>query len=387
MNRTARSFRLKPLLAPALILIFGILAMYVLASLRTEPPKRTPLPKVRLVETTVVHYDTLTARVVGYGRLTSAQPVNLVSEVSGTVQAGEVPFQPGQSFRRGQVLLRIDDRQTRLNLNSAKSDLLNALANVLPEIKVDFPEQYPRWQEYFDRCDFDTPLPPLPEVADSKLKLFLSRFNIYKLYFAVRNLEIRLEKHRILAPFDGAILSADVRPGTPVINGARLGQIINLENLEVEVPVPTADIAWIERRRPVILSAEGLPETWAGVIRRVGKAIDPKTQTVPVYIGVSANPGRDLFQGLFLRADFSGRTVPHGMRIPREALYQEQYVYLIKQGRLAYRKVEIARRELNSVIITGGVAPGDTLVTEVLQGVTPGMLARPRSTAVLERGK
>ena len=59
----------------------------------------------------------------------------------------------------------------------------------------------------------------------------------------------------------------------------------------------------------------------------------------------------------------------------------DTYVYLIKQGRLDYREVEIARKETDSIILSGGIQNGDTLVTDVLQGVAPGMPASVRMDA------
>ena len=41
--------------------------------------------------------------------------------------------------------------------------------------------------------------------------------------------------------------------------------------------------------------------------------------------------------------------------------------------------MKISKRQTDSVIVTGGISEGDTIVTEVLQGVASGMLARPKS--------
>ncbi len=366
----------KAMLLPIGILIAGGLAMWILLSFRSEPERRKPAPRQKIVESEVIELKDVPSEINAYGRLTSAQPVVLYSEVPGTLMEGNVSFQPGQSFRNGDLLIRVDGRQARLDLNSAKSDLLTALASVLPEIKVDFPEQFQVWQDYFNRIEFGTTIPRLPEVKDQKIKLFLSRFNVYKLYFSVRNLEIRLEKHAIYAPFDGAIVSAELRPGSTVRNGSRLGEIINLENLEMRVPVQVQDIRWIDQRKPVQITSKEIGDQWSGRIERIGKAIDPQTQTVEVYITVRHNQNDHLYEGVFLEADIPGLKIDGAVAIPRKSLYEDSFVYLIKDGRLEYRKVKIARRENSSVIVTGGIESGDTLVTEIMQGVAPGMPAK-----------
>lgn len=370
---------MKKILIPAAILAAGFISMSVLINLKEDVPKRQVKPRPKIVETVHVKLEDISTYIEAYGRLTSSQPVVLYSEEAGILMPGDIPFQPAQSFRRGDILVKIDDRQIKLDLNSTKSDFLNALASVLPEIKVDFPAAYQLYQDYFNKTGFDKKLDELPETNNQKIKLFLSRFNVYKLYFAVRNLEIRLEKHYIRAPFDGSIVSADLRIGSNARVGTRLGEIINLEDMEVEVPVPAADLQWIDYTREVVFTSEVLPGSWTGKIKRTGQSIDTRTQTVPVYISIDRLHKADLVNGTFFTAKIPGKSISDAVRIPRKSLYNETYTYLIKNGKLDLRQVDIARKEARSVIVNSGIESGDTLVVELLQGVAPGMPALARS--------
>lgn len=371
---------IKKILIPIAILTAGFLSMGVLLNLKEEAPKRQPRPRPRIVEAVPVELKSVPTYIEAYGTLASSQPVILYSEVSGVLMPGDIPFQPAQAFKAGDVLVKIDDRQIKLDLNSTKSDFLNALASVLPEIKVDFPQEYKAFQDYFNRAAFDKPLDPLPETQNQKIKLFLSRFNVYKLYFAVRNLEIRLEKHYFRAPFDGSIVAADLRVGSTARVGTRIGEIINLENMEVEVPVPASDLEWIDYSKPVKFSSDALTGYWKGTIKRTGKSINTRTQTVPVYISIEQARPFNLFDGIFFRSTITGKSINEAVRIPRKSLYNEEYVYLINNGKLDLRRIDIARKETDSVIVNGGIQNGDTLVVELLQGVAPGMPALARGT-------
>lgn len=368
----------KAILIPVLILAAGFFVMKILTTFRTEPARRTPAPQAKIVRATIAKLQNVPAEIIAYGRLGSAQPVILYSEVSGKLERGDVPFQPAQSFKKGDLLVKIDDRQVRFDLNSAKSDFLNALASVLPEIRVDFPADYEIWQQYFNNSGFDQKIATLPEASNQKIKLFLSRFNVYKLYFTVRNLEILLNKHFFYAPFDGSIVSADLRVGSSARNGTRLGEIINLENLEVEVPVPAQDIQWLDHTKPVRFTSSEIAGEWSGEIKRIGKSIDERTQTVQVFISVDQSHKEQLYNGVFLKAYIPGLIIDAAISVPRKALYNEGFVYLIKDGKLDFREVKIARKETDSVIVTDGIYNGDTLVVEVLQGVAPGMLAKAK---------
>ena len=370
----------KIIIWPVVILLAGFGLMRFFLSFRDEPTRRTPQVRPRIVNIEVVQLQDVPSNIIAFGRLKTAQPVTVYSEVSGILQPGEVDFQPAQSFRKGDLLLKIDDRQARLDLNSAKSDLLNALATVLPEIKVDFPEEYELWQTYFDKIGFDHKLEPLPQAANQKIKLYLSRFNVYKLYFQVRNLEILLNKHYFYAPFSGSIVSADLRVGSTARPGTKLGEIINLDNLEVEVPIAAEDVQWINEDTPIIFTSSEMAGEWRGKIKRIGKSIDEQTQTVPVFMTVSKNGSEHLYDGIFLRAEIPGTIIPESFMIPRRALYNEKFIYLIKEGKLDYREINIARMQTDAVIINGGIANGDTLVTDVLQGVASGMPALARET-------
>jgi RND family efflux transporter MFP subunit len=196
-----------------------------------------------------------------------------------------------------------------------------------------------------------------------------------------------LEKHFFFAPFSGSIVSADLRVGSIVRNGSRLGEVINLDQLEVEIPIPASDIVWIDKSKTVSLSSAELNKEWTGKVSRIGSSIDPKTQSVSLFVELPKNAKSEIFEGIFLQAVIPGKVVQNAVEIPRKIVYQDNYIYCIKDGKLDYRKVEIARRQTDSFILSGGISPGDTIVTEVMQGVANGMLAKPKSEDTGERSQ
>ncbi len=371
--------RILTILIPFFIIAAGAAALLYFSSFKEKPPRRVPEQPVKAVATTAVRLSDTTAAVSAYGRLRSARPVMLYSEVRGRVERGDIPFQPGQAFKRGDLIVKIDDRQTVLDIKTSVSELLTALASVLPEIRVDFPEEYRVWQDYFNSCSFDASVPDLPQAANQKIKLYLSRFNVYKIYFTIRDLEVLHEKHFFYAPFDGSVSAADLRVGSNANAGSRLGEIISLESLEAEMPVPAEDVRWIRAGMTVNIFSDEMPGTWQGRVKRIGKTIDTRTQTVQIYIVLDDTGDERLYDGMFVKAEIPGRTIPDACAVPRRALYEGRYVYLVSNGQLEYREITIARREADHVIVSGGLHNGELLVTEMLQGVAPGMRARPRS--------
>jgi len=362
--------------SPLIILILAFLVMKVLGSFKAEQPKRSAVVKPRLVETQIVELGDVPASLTTFGTLASSQPVSLISEVSGTLKPGTIKFQPAQSFKKGDLLLRVDDRQIKLQLNSTKSDLLTALATLMPEIKVSTPEIFQIWQSYFDTINFEDSIQPLPETSDQRLKALLARYNIYRLYFSVQDLEIRARKHFFYAPFNGSIVSAQLRVGSTAAPGTRLAEIINLDELEVEIQVPAADIGWIRTNSRVDLSTPDGSIQWKGHIDRIGNVIDTRSQSIFAYIKLDDTADVTPTAGVFLRADIVAETIPNGMKVPRKAVYEESYVFLVQDSKFVQRDIDIAFDEGDYYILNGGLVPGDTLVSELLQGVSAGMPAK-----------
>lgn len=367
-------------LSPVIILILAYLAMKLLSSFKEEEPKRSATVKPRVVETRVVALEDVPASLGTFGTLASSQPVSLISEVAGTLQAGEVKFQPSQSFKKGDLLLKVDDRQIALQLNSTKSDLLTALATLMPELKVSSPDIFETWQAYFDAINFKDPIQPLPEAGGQRLKALLARYNIYRLYFAIQDLEIRAKKHYFFAPFNGTIVSTQLRVGSTAAPGARLAEIINLDELEVEIQVPAADIQWIQPDALVDLSTPDGAIHWPGHIDRIGNVIDTRSQSVLAYIKIDDTAEVTPTAGIFLRADIDAETIPNAMSVTRKAVYEQSYVFVIEDAKFARRDINIAFDGGDYYILNGGLAPGDTLVYELLQGISDGMPAQAISS-------
>ncbi len=365
-------------ISPILVLVIGFVIMKVLVSFKEDKPKRNSQVKPRIVATKAVELGDVPARLKTFGTLATSQPISLISEVSGKLQPGDVVFQPAQSFNKGDLLLKVDDRQIKLELNSTKSDLLTALASLMPEIKVSSPKIFQIWQTYFDAISFDKAIGPLPETTDQRLKALLARYNIFKLYFAVQNLEIRAAKHYFYAPFNGSIISTQLREGSVAAPGTRLGELINLDKLEVEIQIPAQDMNWIKSGSIVKLRPDDSQVEWIGHIDRIGNIIDERSQSVLAYINLDDTGDVIPMAGIFLEANIEATTIPKALKLERRAVYEEAYVFLIKQGQFVQREVGIAFDEGDFYIINEGLSDGDTLVTELLQGVSAGMPALAR---------
>ncbi len=138
-----------------IIIIIGVLVgsyflMEYLASLKQEPNQRLTEEVIRKVDALTVDYNTIESSILATSRLGSKNYVDVISEVQGEIMKGSVPLKKGQSFRKGDLLIKIFEKETEYNLKAAKSRFLNGIANVLPDFKIDFPASYPKIKKFFD---------------------------------------------------------------------------------------------------------------------------------------------------------------------------------------------------------------------------------------------
>lgn len=369
----------KNLLIPLLVLLAGAMAMNKLSDMRKDVPARPVTGKTRVINVEPVEPGTINARITGWGRLNSARPLVLLSEAEGILLAGEVPFQQGQDFAEGALLLRVDDRQKRLDLNRSKSDFINAMATMMPDIQQQHPKEWRVWDAYFKQLRVDRPVPSMPVATVDRIKRLLARYNVYQFYYAMRSEEIALEKYRIRAPFKGTIVNAEMRVGGNVRSGTRLGEILSLEQLDIEVQLPASDLPWVNRDGEVTLHSSQFPGQWQGRIDRIGSTVDQATQTVTVYIRVDDGEAPfPLLAGLLFEADLAGIALENATSVATQNLYGDDMVFLLDDGKLVKRKVTVARREIDRVLVTGGLEQGELLVTDLLEGVAEGMKAMSR---------
>jgi hypothetical protein len=72
-------------------------------------------------------------------------------------------------------------------------------------------------------------------------------------------------------------------------------------------------------------------------------------------------------------AELTGKTLADVLVIPNSAIYQGTYVYIVENGLLQRRNIEIAWQNDSDAIISAGIEDGDMLVTTALGQVTSGL--------------
>lgn len=353
------------IISGVVIIIFAFLSMMWLSSLKEDPRKIPPREVIRYVKAKPIEYETRTTTIVSPGRVYSNSEVILSAEVTGKILPGNVQFKKGQSFKKGDLLIKIYDVEAGLSLKALKSSFLNSLAGLLPDLKIDFSDNYDNWYKFFESVNIDKDLPLLPEIKSTKEKVFLSSRNILSSYYNIKQAESNFDKHSIYAPFDGSITEVSVEVGGIAGFGTRLGKIINTKDLELEVPLEVTDAKWITVGDEVQVSDENGIVYGKGVVSRISGDLDVQTQSISVFISVKNSKEKPIFKGQYLSAIFKGVTVENSMEIPRNAVFNSNNVFLVKNGVLAKGTIDVLRLN-EKTLFFNGLNERDTIITEPL---------------------
>ncbi|MBB4078762.1 multidrug efflux pump subunit AcrA (membrane-fusion protein) [Lewinella aquimaris] len=370
-KKTVNNF-LKALLGLGIIAL-GYFGMQYLGSLKEDAPRRQVEKRVRTVETRTVKNEALATMLDIQGRLQAYNKIELYSEVGGMVEETGRPLKVGTYFPKGAVILRIDNDEARLNLQAQKATLLNSVAQIMPDLKIDYAASFPAWERYLDAYDIDQPLPELPTAVDQREKLFVAGRNLYSQYYSIKSLEERLSKYVIYAPFSGVLTAVNIDQGAVVRSGQILGELMATGYYELVATVPLSELQYLQTGGKVRLHSEDIQGAWDGTIRRISDQIDEGSQTVNVYIGVS---GEGLREGMYMRGEAAARTLENVVEIDRTLLIDERNVYVVRNDSILTLQPVTVQKTSRTSAIVGGLDDGARLLTSTVPGAFDGMLVR-----------
>lgn len=354
-------------------LSFGIMNFLASQKEDVKPPvieKEDPF-----VKTLAVTYSNAFVNVEQTGRLISKGRVDLISEVSGKMLPGDIPLVVGQSFKKGDILLRIFDEDARLSLRAAKSRFLSSIANVLPDLKYDYSDNYQNWLNFFNSIKIDQPLPKLPQVKNENEKIYLAGKNILNDYFSIQKSEIILSRYTIKAPFDGAYQTVNLEVGSIANMGSRIARLIRTDILELQVPISIDEVPYVKKGNKVEISYQG--KTIIGKVNRISDFVDANSQSVLVYVELKNTPNFPLFEGMFMRAKFDQTELIDVMEIPRESVFNFDEVYTVIDGKLNKQRINVAKLDEYSAYIRG-LEEGSLVVVESLINASNQMPVRTK---------
>lgn len=305
----------------------------------------------------------------GFGQVTSSSMINITSEVQGQINS-KILLKKGTSFKKGQVLFTIENDDVKMALKARKSNYLMLLTNVLPDLKLDFADNFDAWLEFFNKIDVDKKLPSLPETKSFKEKNFIVSKNILTEYYNIQSDEERMDKYVITAPFTGSVLNAFTDDGAITSPGSPVLSVIREGNLEIEVPISNDEIDMVKIGAEVVLSDENGGVASGKVVRK-GSFVNANTQTVPVFIEILSSDIA-IYNGMYLSAAISCNGVENVLELPRKAVFNKSEIYVVEGEEIRVQSLDI-KLFLAETVLVRGLEDGTVVVMEPLINAKDGM--------------
>ena len=352
-----------------LIIILSFLgAKKIIANKKKKKPKTEKA--IQSVFTEAVLNKNIPVTVTSTGNVKAKRRVDLFAEVQGVFKQGSNPFKTGQVYKKGQRLIHIDASEYYASVQAQKSQYYNLVTSIMPDLRLDYPEIFEKWQNYLSSLDINKTTPQLPNISSDKEKYFITGKGIYSSYYNIKNLEQRLSKYSIYAPFTGILTNTSVTEGTLIRSGQKLGEFIKTGIYEVEVPIGKEYSNMLKIGGTVNLNSIDNNNEYTGKIVRVNGSIDQNTQTILTTIEVKDS---DLKEGMYLNANLEAKDIENAIRIKRSLLQENNQVFVVNDSVLQLKPVIPVHFSEKDVVIKG-LENGDLLVSKSVPNAFSGML-------------
>lgn len=368
------------ILGLVIIVLSIFLANKIIDSNQRQRPKPNKIVKTVFVDT--VSNGIVPININANGNLTAKRRMELYAEVQGVLRPGNKLFKPGQAYRRGEVLLRLDASEFYASVQSQRSNLYNQIAAIMPDLRLDYPEAFDKWQAYLSAFDIDKTLKPLPPRSSEKETYFINGRNITSSYYNIKNLEQRLSKYTLVAPFDGILTEALVTEGTLIRAGQKLGEFIDTGVYELPVAIEKTYADLLQVGKKVTLSSLDNSKEYTGVVSRINGNVDLNTQTINAFIEVT---DENLREGMYLEARLEAKEESEAYSMARSLLQPNDQVFTVRDSILDLLDVRPVYFTEKTVVVKG-IPDGSIILNKSVPGAYAGMLVKIYSETEAERG-
>ncbi|KKB52933.1 MULTISPECIES: efflux RND transporter periplasmic adaptor subunit [Parabacteroides] len=290
----------------------------------------------------------------------SAQDVDQIADFTATVEANiKNNIAPQSPVRIEKLFAEVGDHVKEGQL------LVKMDANNLKQAKVQLENQ----EVEFKRID---ELYKVGGASKSAWDAQKTQLDISRESF--KNLQ---ENTQLVSPISGIITARNYDNGDMYSGGDPIFTVEQIRPVKLFVNVSESYFTQVKKGNEVDIKLDVYgDEVFKGKVSLVYPTIDAATRTFPVEIKI-ANADERVRPGMFARATMNFGTLNHVVA-PDQAIVKQsgsgdRYIYVYKNGKVSYQKVELGRRMGNKYEIVSGVDNGDQVVITGQNRLTNGM--------------
>ena len=405
-------FTLKAI-APVAVIAAGVFLFHHMKSSR-PPVVRAPVEeKVYLVDTVTALRTTIAPRLVLYGHIVAGRDVELRPLVSGRVIRVAPNFSEGGIVRKDELVVEIDPFDYRIAVSERRSQLAEARGR-LKELRADLEGEkalieHERAQAELRRRDlarrqalFDRGVGTEKSLDDAELALNSHRqrledrqrrFNalgaridqqtavIARAEGALTRAERNERDTRLVAPFDGFLHEISTGIGKRVGTNDKIVRLTDANRFEAKFQVTDAqygrlihDGKIVGTPAAVVWKTAGQDFAFEATIVRVSGSVSSGSGGVNLFAELRGTDTSTLLRpGVFVEVTMRDASYEDVYRLPEEALQENRFAYAVNGDRLERRRVAVAGRVGNDILVRGRIHDGDLIVARTFPEIGPGV--------------
>jgi membrane fusion protein (multidrug efflux system) len=345
------------------VILLVIIALVSACTTKSGEPSKSGKKgdlKPAVADAIVVVHDMLENKIKTNGTLMPAEEVELHSETPGRIVS--INFSEGAHVNKGDLLVKIDDRELQAQLKKLQLD---------EELAADDASRKEKLLEIsaVSREDYDKAVNQL-EVTRANISL----------------VETQISKTEIRAPFCGIVGLRQVSPGGYVSTTTVVSTLQQVDPVKLEFSVPEKYREKLKPGTPVSFAIDGINKDFTAKVYAVEPAADPLTHSIKLR-AVCSNPGNRLTPGAFAQISIRLDNLKDAITVPAEAIIpviDGQKVLVCRDGKVVSQKVETGIRNETMVQITKGLNDGDTVFVSGLLVLKDEMKANPRIVSTVD---
>ena len=363
-------------LLPLVILVAAVVLGTLMVALRGEVPRQAKVQPRPMVDVVTVSRGPVQLSIESQGTVQPKRRIELISEVTGRITWVSEQLVNGGLVREGEVLLKLDPIDYQLAAAEAKAALADASLKLKEEqAELKRGNAYKTTNQQANSQSLRQP----------KLLQVQAQYDAAKA--RLRQAQRDLDNTEVKVPFDAIIDNKKIDMGQYVSTGAVLMSLLGTDIAEIRLPMTAEDIGFVA---PAVLDSGVWPAvelrarlgklhlSWQGRLVRSERRVDELTRVYYLVAEVDDPYGlhtdkAPLPVGLFVDATLEGIVVEEASELPRSALHLDRYIYLVKDGSLVKREVEVLRRDARSIVVGEGLETGESVILTRLDLMVDGM--------------
>lgn len=297
------------------------------------------------ITTSQVLQGDIKSQVLASGSVLSKNSTTLHFAVSGKVVW--VAVKEGDYVKKGQTIASLDREKYEIALRQAQQDVVAADA-VLEKVYDDIAHS-----------SADT------ESFDEKIKRTAAEATKNKAWDAMLGAQRNLKDATLTAPFAGTVNSININAGEEIFATTEVVKIADNGSLEFAAEVDETDIPKVKKGQDAQISLDAFEdENFDSEVLFINtQSIQTSTGATAYEVKLELPKDRGFFLGMSGEGEITVDTKQNVLAIPIEAVVDDKFVYVRKNGEFVKKEVTLGISSESDVEITLGLSDGEEVAT------------------------